>query len=166
MSAGRRFDASLESPRRARRHLTEQLRHLDPDTVDAAALLVAELAANAVRHAGTAFDVSWTVSPASLRVEVTDSGGGAPRVRTPGHHEASGRGLAIVEKLASAWGIRTDGARTTVWFELPLRPRSDVREVTADAAARPPGRAVSDGRRLLRGGLAAFAWPTLASRGT
>ncbi|MEV3923622.1 hypothetical protein [Actinomadura coerulea] len=31
----------------------------------------------------------------------------------------SGRGMRIVEALASRWGFHTDGARTVVWADFP-----------------------------------------------
>jgi hypothetical protein len=57
-----------------------------------------------------------------LHVEVTD---GCPE-RSLVPREAigfsvSGRGLRLVDELASRWGIEQDAATKTVWFELDRR---------------------------------------------
>ncbi|MEO6318608.1 MAG: ATP-binding protein [Acidimicrobiales bacterium] len=87
---------------------------------DAALLLVSELATNAVRHAGTPFEVTVEVRGPSVRVAVIDGDiSHPPRVRRPGADETSGRGLLIVEELAERWGTEVlgDGSKS-VWFVL------------------------------------------------
>lgn len=89
---------------------------------DAAAvlLLVSELATNAVRHAGTPFEITVDIRETRVHVAVIDHDvSHPPRVRHPGADETSGRGLLIVEDLAEGWGTedRGDGSKS-VWFTL------------------------------------------------
>jgi len=53
-----------------------------------------------------------------IRVEVHDEGTGAPIMRSPEPHEASGRGLQIVNAFARSWGVsELPGVPgKTVWF--------------------------------------------------
>ena len=84
-------------------------------------LLAGELVSNAVVHgpAGEPVRVAVRVDGSVVRVAVTDLGGGVPRVRHPGPTEASGRGMALVDALSTAWGsAQTPGGGTTVWFEV------------------------------------------------
>ncbi|MFJ8077215.1 ATP-binding protein [Streptomyces sp. NPDC096176] len=81
---------------------------------DAAALIVAELTANAVTHGrvpGRDFELTLTRAPgAVLRIEVSDTRGERRpptpgTLAAPGPAEDSGRGLLLVEALASRWCV-------------------------------------------------------------
>ncbi len=87
---------------------------------DAVLLLVSELATNAVRHAGTPFEVTVDVRETGVRVAVIDGDlVNLPRLRRPGTQETSGRGLLIVDELAERWGTEEmDGGSKAVWFTL------------------------------------------------
>ncbi|MBO0747381.1 MAG: ATP-binding protein [Acidimicrobiaceae bacterium] len=69
------------------------------------ALVVSELVANAVVHAhtGPQLRVGW--DGRTVDVEVEDDGPGRPVLRAPGPLTASGRGLALVDRIADAWGV-------------------------------------------------------------
>ncbi|HET9381296.1 MAG TPA: ATP-binding protein [Streptomyces sp.] len=94
------------------------------------ALLVAELAANAVRHGrvrGRDFRLRVVLRPGeAVRVEVTDARVDrlppAPgTLRPPSSDLDSGRGLLLVESLATHWGtLRDDPYTKTVWCEVAL----------------------------------------------
>jgi hypothetical protein len=60
------------------------------------------------------------VNGASLRVEVSDDGGGLPLIGAQRADAESGRGMAMVEMLSSRWGTDLDVGPLgkTVWFEL------------------------------------------------
>ncbi|MEU4042870.1 ATP-binding protein [Streptomyces antibioticus] len=80
---------------------------------DTVALLVAELAANAVTHGrvpGRDFELRLSLVPGSVRIEVTDThtGGRPPgpgAVRPPGALAENGRGLVLVDALAARWEV-------------------------------------------------------------
>jgi serine phosphatase RsbU (regulator of sigma subunit)/anti-sigma regulatory factor (Ser/Thr protein kinase) len=87
---------------------------------DEAALLVTEVATNALRHGGPGVDL-WVRPGAEggLRVELIDGRADAvPRARRPDDDEEGGRGLLIVGALARAWGTERLSAGKCVWFEL------------------------------------------------
>lgn len=119
-----RLSPTPRGARLARLLATEQLRSwglpLDP-----AALVVAELANNAVTHGrvpGRDFHLTLHVVDATLRIEVTDtSGDRLPSPQLADDDAESGRGLALVEALADHWGW-TPGPcpRKTVWAEIRL----------------------------------------------
>jgi serine/threonine-protein kinase RsbW len=85
-------------------------------------LCVCELASNAVLHSssrqpGGQFTVRVTVSPCGrIRAEVTDRGG--PWSPDPALDEEHGRGLLIVNALASRWGITGSDTGRSAWLEL------------------------------------------------
>lgn len=83
-------------------------------------LLTAELVSNAVVHgpAGGQVRVRLRVAGPYVRVEVIDTGHGAPTVRHPEPTAPSGRGLALVEALAESWGTRPRDGGTSVWFQV------------------------------------------------
>ncbi|MGW7465883.1 ATP-binding protein [Streptomyces xantholiticus] len=81
------------------------------DASDTVALLVAELAANAVTHGrvpGRDFELRLTRTSHTLRIEVSDTRG---ERRPPAHLTVprpladSGRGLLLVEALADRWAV-------------------------------------------------------------
>jgi PAS domain S-box-containing protein len=94
---------------------------LDDEHVHTARLLVSEIVTNSVRH-GRAGEEDWigldvAISPAALRVEVTDNGPGfVPAPAHPAPDDVGGRGLFLVEQMADRWGHADAGTR--VWFEV------------------------------------------------
>ncbi|MEV7063702.1 ATP-binding protein [Streptomyces collinus] len=96
---------------------------------ESAALVVAELAANAVIHGrvrGRCFRLRLVVeAPDTLRVEVADPRGDRqPKPRTTDldpDPDESGRGLLLVDALATRWGTEPrPPSGKTVWACLPL----------------------------------------------
>lgn len=87
-----------------------------------AELLADELLTNAVRHGGGSFSMTVTIDDDCLRVEVADLVPAAQLVPTaPGHLREGGRGLTVVNALATSWGTDRLGDHKSVWFELDLR---------------------------------------------
>ncbi len=120
----RTFPAIPQSVHAARRFATDALAGLPPEPLEAAELMVSELATNCIRHERMSFYVTISRSPLEIRVEVTDSGSGVPTMRSPGPNDPSGRGLQIVDMLSTQWGIEPEvPAGKTVWFSLALGPR-------------------------------------------
>ena len=87
----------------------------DPEV---AALLASELAANAVVHARSDFEVRVSDDGEAFRVEVVND---APEmiVSLKDTSDESGRGLHIVNALALRWGTDVMEREKVVWFELP-----------------------------------------------
>lgn len=122
--------ASLELPgdptaaRQARRFVTQVLRAwaVHEDVVETAELCVSELVTNAVIHSGTTSSVTLQADREYVLVLVQDHGGRGA-VRRPEEldpESVSGRGLTLVDALASAWSAEHSTDGTTVWFELAL----------------------------------------------
>jgi len=84
-------------------------------------LVISELVANAISHGAGPVHVHLRFRWPTLRVEVSDTGGGTVRRRRPQPMATSGRGLMLVERFADAWGVRDQGDRgKTVWAELTV----------------------------------------------
>lgn len=94
------------------------------DTVDDALLMISELVSNAVRHTRTVLLVGVTIGDHMLRVDVTDDNPTLPVARDPEQEATGGRGLRIVDALATRWGITPTAEGKTVWFETQLTPHS------------------------------------------
>jgi PAS domain S-box-containing protein len=57
----------------------------------------------------------------AIWVEVFDSDMRLPRIRSAGESDEGGRGLYLVDQLATRWGSRPTKDGKAVWFELPLK---------------------------------------------
>jgi two-component sensor histidine kinase len=89
------------------------------------ALVATELLGNAVRHAASLPDgrlaVDWGVGELGVEISVTDGGGATrPAVLEAALTSTGGRGLSIVESVATRWGVEQRGAQTTVWAVVPV----------------------------------------------
>ena len=82
------------------------------------ALLVSEVVANAVEHGSPPIVASLDWDGARLRVEVRDCALALPVRRQPGHDDDGGRGIWLVDRNASAWGVEQVDGGKSVWFEL------------------------------------------------
>lgn len=113
----------------ARRALVAQLRdaRIEPRVVEDAALVVHELAENAVRHGGGAahagpVEVSWRVGDDIIDLCVRDRGtAGFPAPAWPTARLDGGRGLHIVERLCRSWDVRHGADGTQVSARLDRR---------------------------------------------
>lgn len=112
------------SPRELRnvRSFVNQVIHGCP-VADDIALLVSELATNAIMHtasgAGGTFSVSVGADDKNVRVEVRDLGSGkAPTVHDSKVTAEAGRGLRLVEVIAARWGYSGGQHGRVVWFEV------------------------------------------------
>jgi anti-sigma regulatory factor (Ser/Thr protein kinase) len=114
------FAHEVESIGQIRRWVRSQLGDLDDLTVDAALLLVSELATNAVRHcSGSRLDVTVDRGE-SIRVGVADACPHSVSPRDPAPTDTGGRGLMLVDRLAAIWGVHLDDEGKDIWFELPI----------------------------------------------
>ncbi len=125
MRTSRSFPAVPESIRAARLFVLRAAGAVPPALRDAIAVMVAELAMNAVQHARTDFEVTIDREDAALRVAVTDSGASRPAAQPmPPPHTLRGRGLPIVDRLADAWGVipAPEGPGKSIWFQIAMPP--------------------------------------------
>ena len=127
MTSARTFSSLPESVPAARRFARDVLRDQSSDLVDAAELMVSELATNCVQHAHTDFEITIRTRD-EVRVEVRDAGHGRPEVQSPPPLAPSGRGLRIVQEISDAWGIIPSPSGKTVWFALNLQPATSTDE--------------------------------------
>lgn len=93
---------------------------LPPPLLDDALLLTSELVTNAVRHGSGEITCRLWAGPEVVRLEVTDADPRLPHPVEADIGAESGRGLQIVDTVASRWGATTTGTEggKTVWFEL------------------------------------------------
>jgi anti-sigma regulatory factor (Ser/Thr protein kinase) len=133
--------AAVTLARKFCRQLLETWR-VGPTVLDEVEVVVSELVTNAVRHSDDPIEVSLECPPNVIRVEVTDSSHRMPVTRdaNPTYEPTEGRGLVIVQSLASRWGIESEGLGKTVWceFDLPTGPapsRARGQNDTAPGAA-------------------------------
>jgi len=122
LSHALRLTPADTSPFDARLFVTQWLRRWGyRPLIPAAALLTSELTTNAVIHARAPFRVEVANTGRGVRVAVRDPSPEVPRVRSPADVGDSGRGMRIVDTVASAWGVEAapDGGKA-VWFELNM----------------------------------------------
>ncbi|BFV56495.1 ATP-binding protein [Kitasatospora sp. CMC57] len=88
-------------------------------TADDVLLLISELLANALMHAGGPLDLVLHGTATTLRVEVTDADRTVPRPKEPYRAGApGGHGLHIVGRLSDRWGVEVSEHGKTVWLEI------------------------------------------------
>lgn len=121
---GARLAATPRGARQARRLAVEKLAAWGVPP-DGPALIVAELAANAVTHGrvpGRDFRIGLVLGDGVLRIEVVDTRGDrVPGLRDADEGAEGGRGLLLVDALADRWGV--DRGLTpckVVWAEVDL----------------------------------------------
>jgi anti-sigma regulatory factor (Ser/Thr protein kinase) len=111
----------VTTPAAARRFVRSALESVeaDPVVVETAELLTTELVTNAIVHAGGKSHLFIRAAKGVVRVEITDPDDRLPAMAAPDTDSPGGRGLVIVNGLASAWGVQTTSkGGKTVWFEL------------------------------------------------
>ncbi|MEV7617663.1 ATP-binding protein [Streptomyces sp. NPDC089799] len=91
---------------------------VDRDVAEDVVLLVAELVANAMLHAGGPLALVLDASRTRLRIEVSDADPGLPSPRRP-HQPAQpgGHGLLIVQRTSDRWGTQRHDRGKSVWAE-------------------------------------------------
>jgi anti-sigma regulatory factor (Ser/Thr protein kinase) len=94
-------------------------RHPRRDLYDDTELLLCELVTNAVVHGGGVTGVRLQAAERTLRVTVCDHTAAEPVAGVAGGDAEHGRGLMLIEMLATRWGTDRGGAAgKCVWFEL------------------------------------------------
>ena len=111
-----------------RKRVIAQLRlwgvQLDPDTAATLELLASETVTNAVRYAhGAEIEITVAAEPGTVLIAVTDGSTDMPEVRRAREEDESGRGLFLMQALATEWGCTTAVGGKTVWLTFGLPPR-------------------------------------------
>ncbi|MGH3798232.1 MAG: ATP-binding protein [Pseudonocardiaceae bacterium] len=105
-----------------------------------AELVVSELVDNAVRHARTAAALILERGPRGLRVAVRDTAsslGFSAAAERSAEARRPGRGLELVARLTTAWGVETHPVGKTVWAEIAgSSQRIRLRGVDSEATHR------------------------------
>lgn len=127
VTAASPFPHELGSIPAARRWLRSVLADwsLPAATTEDVMLMANELTTNVVLHAGTDYQLKVILDGPRVRVEVSDHSPDSPHANGQwgmAPENDGGRGLAIVETLASRWGSRPTAEGKTVWFELEPSP--------------------------------------------
>ncbi len=123
--AAAEFCADWSAPGTARRWARSVLGRwslANDGLLDDVALVVTELANNAVLHARSTFVVDVRTDVDLVRISVRDASLSMPTLGAPGVMERFGRGLGIVAALATSWGVEADADGKVVWAQLAGEP--------------------------------------------
>jgi hypothetical protein len=98
------------------------------DLLPAGQLIISELCANVVVHAGTPLTVVLIRSQTALHIVVRDRVGTPPTLGPPATDptRVSGRGLHLVQQLSAGWGCCPTAEGKAVWAML-LAPAAVAR---------------------------------------
>lgn len=119
-TARAKLEAQPQSSAAARRFVDETLQRWNcGELFDVVALLTSELVTNAIIHAHSDIELSVSLKPGAVRIDVVDTSADLPEMREAADEDTSGRGLGLVEALATAWGVDERPGGKSVWFELP-----------------------------------------------
>jgi hypothetical protein len=77
-------------------------------------------------HTARTFTLRMRRGAAAVWVEVFDADMRLPRIRSAAETDEGGRGLYLVDQLATRWGSRPTKDGKAVWFEVPVSPGRDV----------------------------------------
>src|SRR5579875_1823547 len=90
--------------------------------IDDAALVVSELVTNAYTHAATghSYELELAMTDDSVTIGLADGSSIKPIVEQVDHARPRGRGMQLVETLASAWGADDHEGGKRVWVRLDV----------------------------------------------
>ncbi len=117
-----RFAADPTAPSQARQAVRSVLDAADEQLVSTVELLVSELVTNAVLHASSAPVLDIHLGADRVRIEVRDADPTMPQRRVPDEGSPGGRGLLLLDRLASRWGAEPDDDGKVVWVEFDREP--------------------------------------------
>jgi anti-sigma regulatory factor (Ser/Thr protein kinase) len=116
-----RLPPTARSTTQARRFVLGALAEWGLDGLrDTAALLTSELVTNSVLHARTEVEVSVVRLDDGVSIEVSDGSARTPVRRMQYDEATTGRGVELLEQLASGWDVTLHAAGKTVRFFLSL----------------------------------------------
>jgi anti-sigma regulatory factor (Ser/Thr protein kinase) len=120
--AWRYFEPTPSAPRAARQFVAQTLRSWGIEgLIHTAEIVVSELATNATHHAESRFTVTLSLRPGGqVRLAVADNAAEEPWIRQARGDDVGGRGMYLVNALASTWGTDVVDGSKTVWADLDL----------------------------------------------
>jgi two-component sensor histidine kinase len=104
-------------------------------TLSDAALVVSELVTNAINAGSSRIIVDIDLHHDHLTLAVSDDAPGQPHLQTPAQLAIHGRGLQIINSIATQWGTDLQPPGKRVWAHLPVDP--------SDATSRHPAKSPS-----------------------
>lgn len=113
----REFPAEVGSPRAARRAAAAWV---DSPCNGEFLLCISELVTNAVLHARSPVQLHVMREGNTVRVRVHDNDPTIPVLRNPSVDATTGRGLYLLDRLASTWGVESETTGKVVWFTMDL----------------------------------------------
>jgi len=117
--------------------LLDDVAHVPVLVIEDVLLLVSELVTNAVLHARTEIRVCASVEDAVVSVSVIDGDPHhAPVLARRGADASSGRGMLLVQALASDWGVELAEVSKLVWFQASYVPAAHPGVGAAELLAR------------------------------
>ena len=123
-AAGWTLTSKAQSVPTARGKVEQELMRLgvdDPEVIDTVKLLTSELVTNAIRYSDEDLTVCLDRVDRLIRVTVVDTNPDIRLEPKPIEVQAQhGRGLLLVETLATDWGVVPEGSGKQVWFELEM----------------------------------------------
>ncbi|MGW0710524.1 ATP-binding protein [Streptomyces sp. NPDC002643] len=122
--AAAKINPSSEGLDRARQFTQDNLRRWGVDrAVDDTVRVMAELAANALRHTTAGREGAWlglATSPRAVTCVVLDPSPRRPTLLTSSGLPTAGRGLHVVTALSATWGWSPQDRGKAVWARIPL----------------------------------------------
>jgi anti-sigma regulatory factor (Ser/Thr protein kinase) len=113
-----RLRAEPSAVRRARDFVQDKCAAITESARDAVVLMVSELVTNAVRHGSPPIAVMVHGARWGVQVSVVDDHPDRPVVRPHSLDVTGGRGMQVIDALATAWGVRLRPIGKAVWFIL------------------------------------------------
>lgn len=114
-----RLSASPDAAGHARAWIAEALaRRHRRDLAEQGQLLTSELVTNAILHAETDLTLTLSEADGGLCIAVSDEDFELPSLGALDPEATGGRGMQLVDRLATDWGVYVRPAGKTVWFEL------------------------------------------------
>ena len=99
-------------------------------------LVASELLANAVQHAAASVEARFEFHGGYTRIDVLDDGDGWPRLRhVDPLSETGGRGLSIVDRLSTSWGVEDLIPGKQVWSIIACAPAASRRQAVGGVTA-------------------------------
>ena len=131
MADARRVEVTTyEGVRRARALARAAMAGRSDESIAAAELVASELVTNGLLHGGGWSSVEVRPIDAGVRIEAADHNRRTPLVAVASSDAMTGRGLHLVARLASRWGIEPSEQGKVVWAEVidPLPARRSQSE--------------------------------------